>query len=53
MRAYAFKREREVAVTVRQEPARRVWEAAAVIEIGSLRTDIAQVVADVDFCVWS
>lgn len=57
MQAYEFRREREVAVTVRQDggnlPGGLVWEPTAVIDANALREDVADVLEDIGFFVWA
>ena len=56
MRAYEFRRQREVAVTVDQNggnlPGGLVWEPTAVIDPDSLRSDVAAVVDEVGSFIW-
>jgi len=56
MRAYEFRRGREVAVTMRQDgsnlPGGLVWEPTAVVDIAGLRPDIAGVVGAIGFFIW-
>lgn len=57
MQAYEFRRERETAVTLRQDgsnlPGGLVWEPIAVVDPFELRGDIVDVLRDVGFFVWS
>lgn len=56
MRAYEFRRGREVAVTMRQDgsnlPGGLVWEPTAVVDLTGLRPDIAGVVGAIGFFIW-
>ena len=57
MRAYEFRRQREVAVTVDQNggnlPGGLVWEPTAVVDPVSLRPDVADVLDEIGFFIWS
>lgn len=57
MHAYEFRRQREIAVTVHRDgsnlPGGLVWEPTAVIALQSLRADVADVLSDVGFFIWS
>ena len=57
MQVYEFKREREVAVTLQPDgrnlPGGLVWEPTAIVDPGSLRSDIADVLNDLGFFVWA
>ncbi len=57
MQAYEFRREREVAVTLRQDgsnlPGGMIWEPSAVIDARDLRDDVAGVLDEVGFFVWA
>ena len=57
MQAYEFRRDRETALTLEQDgsnlPGGLVWEPTAVVDPTSLRPDVADVLDQVGFFIWS